>query len=129
MINIGTYLSISDNSGGVLAKCIGVSRISKNGALPGHIITVVIRKNIFKSHIVKKSKIISKGMICKASILRTTKGLCRWGSFYIRCTKNIIILINNFFVPYASRLFGVFFREIRMDRRFKRLISLAKYTV
>jgi len=78
MINIGTYIRISDNSGGILAKCIGVSQISKRtGGLPGHIITVVIKKNVFKKHVVKKSKIITKGMICKALLLRTKKGLKR----------------------------------------------------
>lgn len=77
MINIGSYLQIADNSGGVVAKCIGVSRLSVKGALPGHIITVVIKKNILKKHVVKKSKIITKGMLCKALLLRTKKGLRR----------------------------------------------------
>ena len=129
MINIGTYLKIADNSGGLFAKCIGVSRISYNLTIPGHIITVVIQRIIYKKNIVKKSKIISKGMICKALILRTKKGLRRWGNFFVRSINNRIILINNFFVPYGTRFFGTFFRELRTDLRFKRLVSVAQYTI
>jgi large subunit ribosomal protein L14 len=130
MINIGTYLKIADNSGGVLAKCIGVSQISKRtGAMPGHIITVVVKKNIFKKHVIKKSKVIVKGMICKALLLRNKRGLRRWGHFYVRCQNSMVILLNSFFVPYGTRIFGTLFRELRLDYRFKKLISLAKYSV
>lgn len=77
MINVGTYLKIVDNSGGIIAKCINVSRISYKRTLPGHIINVVVQKIIFKKNIIKKSKIISKGMLCKALLLRTKKGIRR----------------------------------------------------
>lgn len=129
MINIGTYLKIADNSGGVLAKCINVSRISYKQSLPGHIITIVIQKNILKKNVLKKSKIITKGMICKALILRTKKGFRRWGSFFIKCFQNYVILINNFFVPYGTRFFGLFLREIRNNLNFKKLVSIAKITL
>ena len=77
MVYIGTYLRITDNSGGIIGKCINVSRSSYKGAKPLHIVTIIIKKNIFKSHIIKKSKIITKGMLVKGLITRTKKGMKR----------------------------------------------------
>lgn len=129
MINIGSYIKIADNSGGLVGKCINVSRLSFNGANPLHIISIIIKKNIFKPHITKKSKIITKGMLVQGLVIRTKRGMKRWGYFYARRNSNNIILINNYFVPYGTRLFGLFFRELRNDLRFKRLIILSKYTI
>lgn len=114
MINIGTYIRISDNSGGIIGKCINVSRISFRGANPLHIISVIIKRNIFKPHIIKKSKIISKGMLVQGLVIRTKRGMKRWGGFYAKCNSNGIILINNYFVPYGTRLFGLFFENYEL---------------
>jgi len=129
MIKVGTYLRICDNSGGIIAKCINVSRLSYKSGDPSHIINVVIKKNLFKPHITKKSKIITKGMLVNALIIRTKRGMKRWGNFYARSIFNGIILINNYFIPYGTRLFGLFFRELRVDFRFKKLVTVAKYTI
>lgn len=78
MVNVQTRVDIVDNSGGIIGGCIQVLKISSRiGAIPGQTITISIKKNIFKKHIVKKSKIIVKGQICKALIVRTLKGLKR----------------------------------------------------
>lgn len=78
MVNVQTRVDIVDNSGGIIGGCIQVLKISSRiGAVPGQTITISIKKNIFKKHIVKKSKIIVKGQICKALIVRTLKGLKR----------------------------------------------------
>lgn len=78
MILIGSICKVADNSGAVLVGCIKVLKISSRiGAIPGQTIKVSVKKNIFKKHIVKKSKIIVKGQLCTALLLRTKKGLKR----------------------------------------------------
>lgn len=129
MIKVGTFLKIADNSGGIIGKCVNVSRSSFKDAQPLHIINVIIKRNIFKPHIIKKSKIITKGMLVKGLITRAKRGMKRWGNFYAKCISNGIVLINNYFVPYGTRLFGIFFRELRTDFRFKKLVTIAKHTI
>jgi large subunit ribosomal protein L14 len=78
MICVGTICKVADNSGAILVKCIKVLKISSRiGAVAGQTITISVKKNVFKRHIIKKSKIIIKGQICKALILRTKKNIKR----------------------------------------------------
>ena len=45
-----TILKIKDNSGGVYCGCIKVLRMSsRTGALPGHIVTVLLKKAYLKN--------------------------------------------------------------------------------
>jgi len=78
MVNVETLLKVADNSGALICGCIKVLKISSRiGAIPGQTVTVSVKKNIFKKHVVKKSKIISKGQICKALLVCSAKGLKR----------------------------------------------------
>lgn len=78
MINVEMIIRIADNSGAIWGSCIRILKMSNNsGARPGETITISVKKNIFKKNIVKKSKIIIKGQICKALIIRSRKGLKR----------------------------------------------------
>ena len=130
MIFVGTICKVADNSGAVLVKCIKVLKISSRiGAIPGQTITVSVKKNVFKRHIIKKSKIIIKGQICKALILRTKKSIKRWGNFYIKAIKNYVTLLNIYDLPFATRLFGPIFREIRLQLKYYKIISLAVFTI
>jgi large subunit ribosomal protein L14 len=78
MINVESILKVTDNSGAILVKCIKVLKISKRvGACPGQIITVVVIKNVYKKHVIKKSKMIHRKFIYKALLLQTIKGIKR----------------------------------------------------
>lgn len=78
MINVETILKVTDNSGGVYCGCIKILKISSRiGTIPGQTLTVSVKKNIVKKHVVKKSRIISKGQICKALLVCSAKGLKR----------------------------------------------------
>jgi large subunit ribosomal protein L14 len=126
MINVEMIIRIADNSGALLGSCIRILKISSNsGAIPGQTITISVKKNIFKKNIIKKSKIIVKGQICKALIIRSRKGLKRWGNFFIRSSSNAIILLNRYDLPYGTRLFGVIFREVKKKMKYSKIISLA----
>jgi len=128
MINVESILKVADNSGAILVKCIKLFKFSyRIGAIPSQTILVVVRKNIFKKHVTKKSKIIIKGRIYKALILRSIKGLKRWGNFYIKCYHNLVILLNEYNLPFATRLYGPIVREIRMKSKYSKIISLAEF--
>lgn len=129
MVNVETILKVADNSGGIYCGCIRILKISSRiGTVPGQTLTVSVKKNIVKKHVVKKSKIISKGQICKALLVCSAKGLKRWGNFFIRSKLNRIVLLNQYNLPYATRLFGPVFREIRLKVFFSKIISLAQVT-
>lgn len=130
MIHVNTVCKVADNSGAILVKCIKVLKISSRlGAVPGQTITVSVKKNVFKSHVVKKSKIISKGQICKALVIRTVKGLKRWGNFFVRSIGNYVVLLNIYDLPYATRLFGPVFREVKLNINYFKVISLSTFTI
>jgi large subunit ribosomal protein L14 len=126
MVNVETIIRIADNSGAIFGGCIRILKLShKLGAKTGETITISVKKNIFKKNIIKKSKIIVKGQICKALIIRSVKGLKRWGNFFIRANNNAAILLNKYDLPYGTRLFGVVFREIKKKIKYAKVISLA----
>lgn len=129
MINVQTMLKVADNSGAIYVLCIRLLNISMRlGALPGQTITVVVKDNIVKENI-KKSKEIKKGQICKALILRTVYGVKRWGNFFLRSGSNCVTIINKFFLPFGTRIFGPIFREVRYFNRYKKLISIGPLTL
>lgn len=129
MINVQTVLRVADNSGAVFVNCIRVlNSSSRVGAKVGDTITVVVKKSLVKKN-VKKSKEIKKGQVCTALILRTSKGLKRWGNFFIIAGSNSAALLNKYFLPIGSRIIGPVFREIRSDIRFGKIISLSQVTL
>ncbi len=59
MIKPSTYLFVVDNSGALLAGCINISKNnSRIGALPGSLITISVKKNIYKKNIKKKAELL-----------------------------------------------------------------------
>lgn len=129
MINVQTVLKVADNSGAVFVNCIRLlNSSSRVGAKVGDIITVVVKKSIVKKNI-KKSKEVKKGQVCTALVLRTLKGVKRWGNFFLRSGVNSAALLNKYFLPIGSRLLGPIFREIRTNPKFSKVISLAQVTL
>lgn len=130
MVNVETLLKVTDNSGAIYCCCIKILKMSSRiGAIPGQTLTVSVKKNMYKKHIVKKSKIIVKGQICKALLVCSAKGLKRWGNFFIKSKLNRIVLINQYNLPYATRLFGPVFREVRLKIYFSKIMSLAQISL
>ena len=129
MINVQTVLKVADNSGAVFVSCIRLlNSSSRVGAGVGDTITVVVKKSIIKKNI-KKSKEVKKGQVCSAVILRTLKGVKRWGNFFLRSGSNSVALINKYSLPIGSRLLGPVFREIRVNLKFSKIISIAQVTI
>jgi large subunit ribosomal protein L14 len=129
MINVQTVLKVADNSGAVFVSCIRLMNSSSRvGAKVGDTLTVVVKKNIIKKN-VKKSKEIRKGQVCSAVVLRTLKGVKRWGNFFLRSGTNSVALLNKYSLPVGSRLLGPVFREIRINLKFAKVISIAQVTL
>jgi large subunit ribosomal protein L14 len=101
---------------------------SRIGAKVGDTLTVVVKKNIIKKN-VKKSKEIKKGQVCSAVVLRTLKGIKRWGNFFLRSGTNSVALLNKYSLPIGSRLLGPVFREVRTNLKFAKIISIAQVTL
>lgn len=74
MVFVQTIVHVSDNSGALLGGCLQ-SRLLP--ATVGHIIVISVKKNIFKKHVVKKSRIIVKKQICRCVLIRTCKSIKR----------------------------------------------------
>lgn len=127
MIKISTKLLVADNSGAILTECLNVRKSNKRfGAVPGCLITISVKKNIFKKNIKKKSRIIVKGQIVQALVLITRKSKRRLGGFTIKAAGNHVILLNQYLLPLGTRLFGPIFREVRQKTNYRKVVTLSK---
>jgi large subunit ribosomal protein L14 len=130
MIKPAARLFVIDNSGALVAECINIPKLhSRVGAVPGCLITIAVKKNIFKKNIKKKSRIIVKGQLVKALVVSTVKSKRRHGNFFVSSSQNAVILLNQYLLPYGTRILGPVFREVRQKINFRKVISLARIIV
>jgi large subunit ribosomal protein L14 len=127
MIRPSTLLLVADNSGALRVGCIAVPKLlSRVGPKPGNTLTVSVKKNIFKKNIKKKSRIITKSQILQALLVTFARGLRRVGNFKIKSSLNVVVLINQYELPYGTRLFGIIFREVRQKLKYKKIVSMTR---
>lgn len=130
MIKPPARLPIIDNSGAIWIGCISVPKLnSRIGAISGTIFTSSVKENIFKRNIKKKSRIINKSQIVKALLVTTAKQQKRRGNFFMKSSENNSVLLNQYELPYGTRLSGPVFREIRQKTKFKKVVSISKILV
>lgn len=130
MIKTPALLPIVDNSGALRGGCISILKAnSRIGAVVACLITISIKKNIYKKNIKKKSKIVTKGQVLKSLILTTVKGVKRLGNFFMRSAANNAVILNQYFLPYGTRIFGPSFRETRQKINFRKVVSLTQTLV
>lgn len=130
MIKPPARLPVIDNSGALWIGCICVPKLqSRIGAVPTTTFISSVKENIFKENIKKKSKIITKSQIVKSLLVASAKGIKRWGNFFIKNNWNNSLLLNQYDLPYGTRLGGPIFRELRHKTKFKKIISIAKIIV
>nr|WP_267916505.1 50S ribosomal protein L14 [Borreliella garinii] len=122
MIQMQTYLTIADNTGGKLAQCIKVLGGSKRRyAKIGDIITIVVKQAIPNSS-------VKKGDVCKAVIVRTSKEVRRKNGTYVRFDDNACVILDANLSPRGKRVFGPVARELR-DADFMKVVSLASEVI
>jgi large subunit ribosomal protein L14 len=118
MIQLQTYLNISDNTGAKKIMCINLLKKNISFASIGDIIIGVVKIAI-PNMLIKKSEIV------RAVIIRTKNIIKRLDGTYIRFSDNAAIIIDTDNNPKGTRIFGPVAREIR-DKKFIKIISLAK---
>jgi len=130
MVRPSTRLTVADNSGAIIVGCIAVPKLlNRVGPQPGQTLTVSVKKNIFKKNIKKKSRIITKSQILQAVLITSARAKKRIGNFFMGSSLNVVVLINQYDLPYGSRLFGPVFREVRQKLKYRKIVSLATYLI
>jgi len=118
MIQPRTILTISDNTGARIARCVKVlGGTRKRYGHIGDIIIVSIRDAM-------PGGSVKKGDVARAVIIRTVKELRRKDGSYIRFDQNAAVLIDDQKEPRGTRIFGPVASELR-DKEFMKIVSLA----
>jgi large subunit ribosomal protein L14 len=107
MIQKGSIVFISDNSGARLVKCIHVYK--KKVATIGDYILVSIKTY-------NPEKKIKKGELHLALMIRTKKEFF-YGNTFFSFSDNAAVLMNKKLLPLGSRLFGPSLKIIRYINR------------
>ena len=134
MLFTESLLTVADNSGGVLVKCIKVPGSSRpRSASIGDIIVVSTRKIKPKPHI-KEAKQIKKGKVYKAIVIRTKKPkIFKDGSSIQFSANNVVILRKDSARTFGgpklagSRVFGPIAYDLKLKKKFPKLFSLASH--
>lgn len=119
MIQMGTMLTVADNSGArklMTIRQLGGSAAPRYAGI-GDIIVCAVKEAAPESD-------IKKGTVVKAVIVRTRSRTRRRDGSYIRFDENAAVLVNAERDPIGTRVFGPVARELR-ERRFMKIVSLA----
>ncbi len=117
MIQAGSKLKVADNTGAKLLQTIKVLGGSQRRyAQIGDIVTASVK-------IAEPRKLVKKGDVVKAVIVRQKKGLRRPDGSYIRFDENAAVILDGM-LPKGGRIFGPIPKELR-EQGFKKIISLA----
>ena len=119
MIQMGTMLSVADNSGArklMTIRQLGGSAAPRYAGL-GDIVVCSVKEAAPDSD-------IKKGTVVKAVVVRTRSNTRRRDGSYIRFDENAAVIIKEGGDPRGTRIFGPVGRELR-DKKFMRIVSLA----
>ena len=118
MIQQESYLKVADNTGAKEIKCIRVlgGSTRKFGTI-GDVIVASVRK-------AQPGGTVKKGVVVKAVIVRSAKGVRRNDGTYVRFDDNAAVLIKDDKNPRGTRIFGPVARELR-DKDYMKILSLA----
>jgi large subunit ribosomal protein L14 len=127
MINIESFLNVTDNSGAKIVKCIKVYGFGRYiVGYHGDVILVSVQTHVTadkqRNKINKKKKVL-KGNIYKAIIVRVKKSFKRNTGETLAFGDNAVVLLKNPDSLMCTRVFGPVAREIR--RKFMRIVSLS----
>ena len=119
MIQMGSILTVADNSGAKKVKCIKVIGGSRKMlARVSDRITISIKE--FAS-----SDKLKKGQVFQAVIVRTKKEIKRKDGCVLKFSDNSVVILDKQGELLGTRIFGVIPREIK-DANYQKIISLAQ---
>ena len=119
MIQVGTRLTVADNTGAREIECIHVVGGSrrKYGSV-GDVIVASVKQ-------ATPTAAVKKGEVVRAVIVRTQKHVGRADGSSIRFDDNAAVILDALTsTPRGTRIFGPVARELR-NRGFMRIVSLA----
>ena len=134
MIQKGTRLRVSDNSGAKIVECIHVKKDRKN--VLGKTVLVSV-KELRKQR--KRFSKVKKGGIYRALILRSKEGIKRFNGLNIKFDDNAVTLLprinkdapnvsQDLKKPFGTRIFGPTSNELR-TLGYTRIITLSSYII
>ena len=119
MIYPESKMSVSDNSGGVLAQCVRILNNSRRkGATLGGYIVISLKK-------AKPKKPVVKGEVHRALIIRLKKNIQRFSGNSIKSDDNALILVNEKNIPISNRIFGAVCQEANKGT-YSKMMTLGK---
>ena len=118
MLQLCSVCEVADNTGAKRAAIIGVLGERKNYGEIGDIVKAHI-KEAAPDGAVKKSELVN------AVVVRTKKAIRRADGAYLRFDSNAVVIIDEEGNPRGTRIFGPVARELREQKRFMKIISLA----
>ena len=120
MIQVGTRVKITDNTGGKIGEVFKVLGGSKRRyARVGDIVVLSVKT-------AEPRKVVKKKGVHRAVVVRTRKEYRRKDGSYIRFDDNAAVILNANMEPIGTRIFGPVARELRGKRdSFSKIISLA----
>ena len=118
MLQLCSVCEVADNTGAKRAAIIGVLGERKRYGEIGDIVKAHI-KEATPDGAVKKSELVN------AVVVRTKKAIRRADGSYLRFDSNAVVIIDEEGNPRGTRIFGPVARELREQKRFMKIISLA----
>jgi large subunit ribosomal protein L14 len=115
MLQVGSRLNVSDNSGAKKVECIKVlGKHSKSPASLGGLVVVSVKRLRSKGNMRVKKKTICLGIVFKTKFKKQRLD-GRFFSFF----NNTVILLNSSFKPHGTRFFGSVIKELRDQKKLK----------
>lgn len=118
MLQLRSICDVADNTGAKRAAIIGVLGEAKRFGEIGDIVKAHI-KEAAPDGTVKKSEVVD------AVVVRTRKAIRRADGSYLRFDSNAVVIIDKEGTPIGTRIFGPVARELRDQKKFMKIISLA----
>ena len=118
MLQLRSVCDVADNTGAKRAAIIGVLGEAKRFGEIGDIVKAHI-KEAAPDGAVKKSEVVD------AVVVRTRKAIRRSDGSYLRFDNNAVVIIDKEGAPRGTRIFGPVARELREQKKFMKIISLA----
>lgn len=118
MIQVGTNVIVSDNTGGKWARVFKVLGGSKRRyAEIGDIVVLSIKS-------AEPRKAVKKKDVLRAVIVRQREAMRRRDGSYIRFDDNAVVILEKGQEPKGGRIFGPVPRELA-ERGYQKIVSLA----
>ena len=118
MLQLRSVCDVADNTGAKRAAIIHVLGEAKRYGEVGDVVKAHI-KEAAPDGSVKKSEVVD------AVVVRTRRAIRRADGSYVRFDSNAVVVIDKEGAPRGTRIFGPVARELREQKKFMKIISLA----